>query len=162
MKQRNSIPQRQSGRASSLSEGLALFWEELMLSGSQCNINKLISLKWNKRVTRAGRQCLTCSQDTLRDFLVQGTEPSPALATHSWEAFQEKGAIVPDRMHPSPACLFISPTQVGFSACGSTKSFSTNVKCLCALRFPRTDVVEVANYNLGIILPSLLSNRMSG
>lgn len=100
---------------------------------SPCHVNNLVSLKRSKRATVAEKLCLPCSLATVRGFLVQELSLDLAWPHTAGRHFKNKEAIVPRRMHTVPACLSISPTQVGFSACGSTKSFSTNVKGLCVL-----------------------------
>lgn len=91
---------------------------------------KLISLQGNKSASLALLILLETSWSK---------ELSLALAwPHTaGRHFRKQGAIVPNRMHASPMCLFISSTQVGFFACGSTKSCLTNVKCLGALKDPQ-------------------------
>lgn len=107
-----------------------------------------MSLKWNKRVTIAGKQCLTCSSATVRDSLVQGTEPSPGLATHSWEAFQEKRSHCPQQ-DACFASVSLCQPKAGWLLCMWIKKVLLN-KCqmsLCLKRSPGMDVVEISNCN---------------
>lgn len=98
-----------------------------------CNVNKLVSLTWSKRATRAEKLCFPYSLATVRGFLVQELSLDLGWPHTAGRHFKKKGAAVPSRMHTVPACLSFSPTPVGFSACVSTKSFSANVKGLCVL-----------------------------
>lgn len=127
---------RSIGAPCAPSERPAWLWEESMTSVSPYNVNELVSLKQNKQVTVAQRQHLPYSPAAAGGFLGQGIELCLTLAwPHtSGRHFRRKEPLSPAGCAPCQPVSLSSQTQFGFSVCGSTMSFSANVKCLCALK----------------------------
>ena len=127
------------------SERPSLLWEELMVSVSLHRVNNLYHWNEIRGLPIAGKQCLTFSPAAVRN-LVQETEPSPGLATHSWQAFQEKGSHCPQQDTCFASMSFHQP-NTGHLLCLWINKVLLNKyqMSLCVKRSPRTDVIEVSN-----------------